>query len=542
MVAMQNTIFKPLQQFRQALYFIIPKRRDSTMDLLDALSSNVQANSVVSLSLNNLFRRTYNSVRDVIQNFFYRDKRIKNTDGQRVLETKQYPEDERALKKLLIQQISPLPSTRRFHLFGMDCTPQPRIFSKTLSDKSVVHAPNAVLSNKPITIGHQYSVLAYLPPKEHPNSHWVLPIEAKRVPSDKKGNEFGLSQWASIVQDKTLELDGFLCALVGDSLYGTPACQKQAQALPNTVLIARARGNRTFYDTPAPTSKKRSGHPKWRGEPLKMGDPSTHRAPDETAQIKTKTRKGKAITIELKSWHDMLMRGTKTFAAHENPFTLVQAVVTDEIGNRVFKHPLWLFIFGKRRLEIALTEIYETYRQRYDLEHYFRFGKQRLLVDKFQTPETGREENWWRISQLAYVQLYLCRGFSRHLPNHWEKYLPEQKSETTVSTPAQVQRDFARIVKMAGTPACDPKRRGVSPGRQKGQFPDKRAVQPIVFKSAKKSAEKNQETIKSQSAQQASTPKPLSYSEIKKILLGLVEKSSLNMAEFLSMAAREAPA
>lgn len=70
MVAMQDTIFKPLQQFRQALYLMIPKRRDSTMDLLDALSSNIQANSVVSLSLNNLFRRTYNSVRDVIQNFF----------------------------------------------------------------------------------------------------------------------------------------------------------------------------------------------------------------------------------------------------------------------------------------------------------------------------------------------------------------------------------------------------------------------------------------------------------------------------------------
>ena len=67
---MQDAILKPLQQFRQVLYWMIPKRRDSTMDLLDALSSNVQANSVVRLSLNGLFRRTYNSVRDAIQNFF----------------------------------------------------------------------------------------------------------------------------------------------------------------------------------------------------------------------------------------------------------------------------------------------------------------------------------------------------------------------------------------------------------------------------------------------------------------------------------------
>lgn len=361
------------------------------------------------------------------------------------------------------------------------------------------------------------------------------------MPSDKKGNEFGLAQWASLAQDKTLGLDGHLCVLVGDSLYGTPACQKQAQAVDNTVLIARSRGNRTYYEAPVP-AKKRSGHPTWYGVPMKLGDPTTHGIPVETAQVKTKTRKGKAITIELTSWHDLLMLGTKDFAAHEHPFRLVRAVVTDELGNRVFKHPLWLSVFGKQRLELSLTEIYESYRQRYDLEHYFRFGKQRLLVDKFQTPETDREENWWRISQLAYVQLYLSRGLADRLPNPWEKYLPEQKSDATVSTPAQVQRDFARIVQVAGTPACDPKRRGISPGRPKGQCPDKREIQPVVFKSVKKSAERSQKKIKSQFEPHSSTAKPMSYAEIKTILLGLVEKSGLSMAEFLSMAAREAPA
>jgi len=459
-----------------------------------------------------------------------------------VFETKQYPEDERALKKLLLQQIPPLPATRHFHLFGLDCTPQPRIFSKTLLDRSVVHAPNAVLSNKPITVGHQYSVLAYLPPKEHPNSHWVLPIETKRVPSDKKGNEFGLSQWAAWVQDKTLGLDGLLCAIVGDSLYGTPACQKQVQSLSNTVLIARSRGNRIYYNTPVSVSEKHRGHPKWYGEPMVLGDPTTHGAPNQTAQIKTKTSKGKAITIELKAWHNMLMRGTKDFAAHEHPFTLVQAIVVDESGHRVFKHPLWLTVFGKRRHEITLIEIYEAYRQRYDLEHYFRFGKQRLLFDKFQTPETEHEENWWRISQLAYVQLYLSRDLANRICNPWEEYLPEQKSETKHNTPAQVQRDFGRIAQMVGTPACEPKRRGTSPGRAKGQGQDKRETQPIVYKSTKKRAEKSQKTIKSQIEQQPVTPKPLSYSEIKKILQALVESSGSNMAEFLSMMAKEAPA
>jgi hypothetical protein len=29
------------------------------------------------------------------------------------------------------------------------------------------------------------------------------------------------------------------------------------------------------------------------------------------------------------------------------------------------------------------------------LEHLFRFGKQKLLLDKFQTPDDRYEANWW---------------------------------------------------------------------------------------------------------------------------------------------------
>jgi hypothetical protein len=63
--------------FRNRLYEIIPKRRDATLELIDALSSNTQADSVVKLSLNEHFRRTYNSVRDAVSNFFPVMHRIK---------------------------------------------------------------------------------------------------------------------------------------------------------------------------------------------------------------------------------------------------------------------------------------------------------------------------------------------------------------------------------------------------------------------------------------------------------------------------------
>ena len=48
---------------------------------------------------------------------------------------------------------------------------------------------------------------------------------------------------------------------------------------------------------------------------------------------------------------------------------------------------------GERRIELSLLDIYEAYLQRYDLEHFFRFGKQKLLLDKFQTPDDQHEEH-----------------------------------------------------------------------------------------------------------------------------------------------------
>ncbi|MCP4696877.1 MAG: hypothetical protein GY862_08525 [Gammaproteobacteria bacterium] len=64
-----NPAIRQLQNFRQELYNLIPKRADAAMELIDSLSSDTEAGSVVQLSTNSLFRRTYNSVYDAIKNF-----------------------------------------------------------------------------------------------------------------------------------------------------------------------------------------------------------------------------------------------------------------------------------------------------------------------------------------------------------------------------------------------------------------------------------------------------------------------------------------
>ena len=58
-----------------------------------------------------------------------------------------------------------------------------------------------------------------------------------------------------------------------------------------------------------------------------------------------------------------------------------------QTGEPVFKNDLWLTVWGKRRSEMSLNEIYEDFRDRFDLEFFFRFGKQKLFMDTFKTSD-----------------------------------------------------------------------------------------------------------------------------------------------------------
>ncbi len=171
---------------------------------------------------------------------------------------------------------------------------------------------------------------------------------------------------------------------------------------------------------------------------------------------------------------------------HQQPFTLLQIQVTETDGKLVCR-PMWLIVIGQRRGELTPLISYQAYRQRFDIEHFLRFGKQRLLMTAFQTPDVQHEENWVRLTLLAYVQLWVTRELTVHLPRPWERYL--NRSPQGNITPSTVQRDFARIISEIGTPAVAPKRRGKSPGRALGQSQAQRPRQKVVkkaFKSAQK--------------------------------------------------------
>jgi hypothetical protein len=263
--------------------------------------------------------------------------------------------------------------------------------------------------------------------------------------------------------------------------YSTPAYLSLAAQHEDLVTVSRLRSNRTLYRQPEPVVGKRfAGHPSWYGERFSLKEPDTWHPPDEEVTLPHTTRRGRSYTIHIQSWHDLLMSGKKNCPMHKHPFTLVRIRWLDQDGKELFTRPIWLIVCGKQRTELPLDQIQQAYRQRSDLEHFNRFGKQRLLMTRCQTPEVRREENWWQLVQLAYVQLYLARELAQGLPRPWERYLP--KSEGTVASPSTVQREFGRIIRQLGAPAKVPQPRGNSPGRAKGVRLKPRVRSPVVKK------------------------------------------------------------
>jgi len=333
----------------------------------------------------------------------------------------------------------------------------------------MVYQPNQVKGNKPVTVGHRYSTVALLPEKEATTAPWIVPLATSRVESPADKELVAAEQVDRLLSDPDLPFHDQLCVEVGDTHYSKPAYLGANRHHQNLVTIARARSNRTLYRRASLDEVVNKGHPRWYGEPFSLKDPATWHPPEDTITTTHISRRGRRYRVEIQAWHNLLMRGKrkpKSIPMHRYPFTLVCVRWYDVWGRPVHQRPLWLISIGERRHELALLDIFKAYMHRSHLEHFFRFGKQKLLLASFQTPEVEREEMWWQLVHLAYAQLWVARSVAQNLPRPWERYLPSAKAR--IMTPTLVQRDFGRIIRQLGTPARSPKPRGYSPGRRKG--------------------------------------------------------------------------
>jgi hypothetical protein len=291
-----------LQQFRAELYHLLTARPDALLDLLDAVSGSPDARSVVELSLSPLFRREYSSITDAIDEFF-------PASQPDCTETERQAWNQDLAR--LIGRYLPVPQQRRFWLLGIDVVPVSRPFAQSLEDRAFVYQPNPVGSNKPVTIGHAYSVVAFLPEKGPPDAPpWVVPFSVRRVQSHETARLVGADQLKMLVQDERQPFHDGLCVQVADSAYSGASYLGRLGPLRNLVTVTRAADNRVFSrQFSADPAESSVGHPRWYGTPFDLKDSTTWGTPDATAETTFTTQRGRTYRVQLQGWHNLLMHG-----------------------------------------------------------------------------------------------------------------------------------------------------------------------------------------------------------------------------------------
>lgn len=504
---MITTIVSKFQWFRNRLFQLFHYRAGATMDLIDALAATPTTDSVVKLSLSILFGRTYSSLTDVLSSLFRKNLKVLPTDEERKEQTLK-------VTQLLAEECASSNLQNNIALFAIDCTADPRIYADKVRDRTMVHAPNHVPGQKPITVGHEYSVLVCLPDREEDKEkHWVVPLSVKRVESHQSGPEVGLLQLEEIANHTVFKR--CFCISVTDAAYSIRKWAIGGSKLPHVVHIARLRGNRKVYRMPAVISEPRRGRPQLYGEELLLQNPSQ---PDLEEITTMTSRKGRVYQVLLQRWNDVIMQGSKYEPTHEHPFDLLRVTVTDDKGKAVYRRPLWVMIAGSKRREVRSKDAQIAYGRRYDIEHFFRFGKQRLGMVASQTCETRHEENWQWIGLLAYNMLYYARSLAKSTRYPWEKKKIQVLS--SIERPSQVQRDYNRIIQEIGTPAPFPKPRGKSPGRQLGHKIGVRPECPVIRKSVEKECDESGNQTKKQKRvvrRRKKCNQSLKYSRIRRV-------------------------
>lgn len=479
-----------LIKFRKLVYTkVFDYRSDALMNLLDALSSNTSAKSVAELSLNPEFEREYGSLYDGIDNYNWVDEGYWYIDssGERAC----YEQSQILCHGIC--RMLPKPENRGYHLIAVDGTPMSRKHSETLEGRSYVYQPNGVPGLKPLTVGYKNSSVVYLPERED-GTKWVVPLLMGRIGVDETEQSKGVEQLKLVLSDPQLPFGQDLVVVVEDSNYSNVKfLYPLLSVYENMVNLSRCRGNRVFYwpaEQPAEGEKRSRGKPRVYGTRFALSDSETWGEPDETAILYQTTASGKEQEVRLQAWSGLIMRGKQGMPMSNHPFTLVQVRVYDLEGTPLYERPMWLMVAGKRRDELSVVQVYNSYIQRFDHEHYFRFSKQNLFLNGFEATDPQHLDNWEQMAMIAYVQLWLARDLAQWMPRPWERYLPVNCSQPQPATPSQVLRDMSRIIRDLGTPALSPKPRGKSPGRSKGQtqVPKKRYRINRKSKKANKAA------------------------------------------------------
>lgn len=450
----------PLTRFREQLYRCFGMRRDALFEVLDAVVTAPQIESLVGLSLAPGFARGWASTCDAL------------SDGS--LEVP-------AIQRLLAAQPLPQPeaTTEARELWALDGSTWPRPTALTSPERTVCRVLTAGSAGQSLVDGWEYQWLVVVP--EDAGS-WVLPLAVdRRSPTAGTATTLAIAQ-VRAVQDARAAAQTAAGSAADSAAVAEPAPRPillldSSYAVGQLVaadlgvdILARLASHRVFR-RPAPPWKGIGRVPR-HGPPFKLADPSTHGPPDATTVVPDPVYG--AVTID--RWDrlhderspDSTVSLVRLQLAHYAPRAHRQGA----------PQPLWLVWTGDE-LPARDAAFRAWYLRRFAIEHAFRFLKQSLgwTTPHLRHPEAADRWSW--VLALALWQLWLAREAVVPVTRPWERPRPVPRTPVR-PTPGQVRRGCASLFAALGTPARPPQRRGNAPGRQRGQCPGRAPRYPVV--------------------------------------------------------------
>jgi hypothetical protein len=363
------------------------------------LGSEVGAKSPTALSKNSLFQYHYSILNKITGELseelnLYDYEKDSDHCKNKVSELRQ---------KIWKHCMSYAPKQRCYKT-ASDFTTCRKPYSNCLKSKGYVQIPNNKIGgNQPIDIGFYYSYINLgLYDEAHPNA-WNCPLDNIRVGLGDDGLKVASQQLISLMQNVDLPfLEAERVVNSADSGYAKPSyIHPLVSKCTNLNLVIRLRSGIKVY-RPYQGEQKENGRDKVYDDTayylqydkekrvynletktyfikpqtpifdIDAACPET--SVDEIYEFETKTRKGRALIIQLHRWNDLLLRGTRKYKMSEYPFDLIAITCVDkETGELIFKRPtevsgqaMFLSFWGENRKSYDTKNIHTDYRHRYD--------------------------------------------------------------------------------------------------------------------------------------------------------------------------------
>lgn len=476
----------PLEQFCHSILTKEISLGKALVNLVLAVSSNTDAGSVTELSLNPCYHYQYSSIGKSISSISNDLSGFDKPLGG------------------LLEEFFPSISPSSFWLLNTDSSPLIRTHANCLENRRYVYsASHKIGKNRPIAIGHEFSTVGLSMSTndwESGSPPWNLPLSMELVPFEENRNSFTAKQVNNLLDNDNLPLGKSLTVNTLDSNYFSPEYIAETYHQPNLVNIIRISSNRNVWkclNTEQVQSNRDSnsdnrGANKVYGDKYKLNQQADWNLPcDEQSSFGIKLKKGKSCIVQVQAWRAMMIRTKRGKNMKNKPFRLCKIQLLDAQTKVVlFKKPLFLSVWGQAEKELSLEQVFWAYRARFDIEHFFRFGKQNLLLDKFQTPDENHQKAWLKVVQIAYWMLWLARSQAQPKSKKWQQYAYKNTAAymSKVPSPSQVQQQMKIIICCFDQEPFLPKTKFKGKGRKKGEIQKKRNRHPVRRKPNKAKA------------------------------------------------------